>query len=91
MAFHLAKRRDVQHLSRRQPVARLDNALVGVCDQIVMSLTKSVAHFCECRTQFAALVEAVPNADGIEHIAENPRERLQHNLAIGTIDTLAEQ
>ena len=76
MAFHLTERRHMKYLPRRQPIACRDGALVSVCHQIVMMLAEGVVDFGKGRAKFPALVKAIPDADGIEYVTEQPGKSL---------------
>jgi hypothetical protein len=75
-------------LRARQPVAGGDRPRVFMGQQIVVMFTEGVADLRQHRSQGAPPVMAQPETDGIEHVAQDPRETLQPDRAVGTVETV---
>ena len=56
-----------------------------------MVLAECVGDLAQHRAQRTFAIEAVPDRNRVEHVAQHAREGLEHHLAIGAVDAVGAQ
>jgi hypothetical protein len=76
----------MEDLADRKPVIAPDRPLIRMTAQIEVPLPERIVHFRQYRAQALVAIEAEPETDRIESMAEDARQCEQNNSAISCVD-----